>query len=144
MKYIRKFLENFNDQVLYEMITYQESLDYTKSHRPINNYDEVFDLFDNEFNLYQYDPNSILSFNTYRFKNKLTTSYDIQDNQHQYLEIFLTKLKKDILIYTFDDDWFLIEEKPYDDSSDYLFTNYYLCDTIEGVEQLIKTKLKNE
>lgn len=122
-----KFVKSFNESnsSLFEEITFSTFVRWCQSHTLIEDLDEVLNLFDDKFNLYQDEPGEN-SFNTYRIKNKS-------------LKIRLNKLKQEIYINSYDDEWFTISQGFFISfkSENFEEVKYFICDSIEGVKKWI-------
>ena len=126
-----KAFENFNNDLVRE-VTRTEYSDWVNNHQRTSDYDDVLGLFDDKFDLYQYDP-SETNYNTYRIS---------QGHSNSALRIHLKKYnripcKQDLFILSFDDEWFTIESCFYDsfEDDDYTDIKYFICDSLEGVQE---------
>jgi len=126
MKYLKLFEAYFNgDDITWEEISSEQHQEFGKDHPKILNYkyDDVFDIFDSAYNLYQKDED------------------DLNNNQYRItpssLEIYLVSKKTDIFISAHEDSWYSIRVCKYrnHDDVDYYSSDYYLADDIEGVDE---------
>lgn len=123
MRY-NKIYESLNSSLI-EEVTHAEFHSWKRSHKMIKDLDKVFDLFNDKFDLYEDEPYEDY-YNTYKIRKDT-------------LEIKLKKLKQDIFINSFDDEWFTIGQCFYHsfEDTDYDEVKYFICDSIEGVEEFL-------
>jgi hypothetical protein len=125
MNYLKLFEAYFDakENTTWEKVNIYQLIEFEKKHPKIINYDydDVFEIFDDTYNLYQRDFN------------------DFNNNQYRKtplaLEIYLVNKKTDIFISAHQDNWYSIRVCKYKKSedSDYYSIDNYLIDDIEGI-----------
>ena len=129
MKYLRKFNESSNDEDLCKEVSMEDYLKWREKHTKIDDFDQVFDLFDDKFNLYEGDFTGESNYyNTFRI-----------NSSNKKLNIKLNKLNQDIIIEVYDDEWFGILQFWFDDieQDGYTDDKFFICDTIDGVKEFL-------
>lgn len=128
MNHIKLFEAYFDEKedTTWEEISYDQFTDFVKTHQSIKNHDysDIFDIFDEAYNLYQKDGED---YNHNQYRIGKYWAYPI--------EFYLVPKKTDIFISAFEDDWYTISVCKYRDYSDddYYSQDRYLADGIEGV-----------
>lgn len=129
MNYLKLFEAYFDgkeDTTWEEVDTYQLR-EFEETHPKIidYDYDDIFEIFDETYNLYQKD------------------FHDFNNNQYRKmplaLEIYLVNKKIDIFISIYQDDWYSIRVCKYRSSGDddYYSVDNYLTDGIDGVNDWV-------
>lgn len=126
LKLFEAYFDNKEDTTWEEVDTYQLR-EFEETHPKIidYDYDDVFEIFDETYNLYQKD------------------FHDFNNNQYRKmplaLEIYLVNKKIDIFISIYQDDWYSIRVCKYRSSEDddYYSVDNYLADGIDGVNDWI-------
>jgi hypothetical protein len=126
LKLFEAYFDNKKDTTWEEVDTYQLR-EFEETHPKIidYDYDDVFEIFDETYNLYQKD------------------FHDFNNNQYRKMplaiEIYLVNKKIDIFISIYQDDWYSIRVCKYRSSEDddYYSVDNYLADGIDGVNDWI-------
>ena len=126
LKLFEAYFDNKEDTTWEEVDAYQLR-EFEETHPKIidYDYDDVFEIFDETYNLYQKD------------------FHDFNNNQYRKmplaLEIYLVNKKIDIFISIYQDDWYSIRVCKYRSSEDddYYSVDNYLADGIDGVNDWI-------
>lgn len=129
MNYLKLFEAYFDGQedTTWEEVDTYQLREFEETHPKIidYDYDDVFEIFDETYNLYQKD------------------FHDFNNNQYRKmplaLEIYLVNKKIDIFISIYQDDWYSIRVCKYRSSEDddYYSVDNYLADGIDGVNDWI-------
>jgi len=129
MKYLRKFNESSNDEDLCQEVEWDDYVKWKDRHTQIDDFEEVFDIFDDKFNLYE---------DEWTGNGNIYNTFKI-NNYNKSIRIRLNKLKQDIMIQVYDDEWFGILQFWFDDveQDGYTDDKVYICDTIDGVKEFL-------
>lgn len=129
MNYLKLFEAYFdgNEDTTWEEVDTYQLREFEETHPKIidYDYDDVFEIFDEAYNLYQKD------------------FHDFNNNQYRKmplaLEIYLVNKKVDIFISIYQDDWYSIRVCKYRSSGDdyYYSVDNYLTDGIDGVNDWV-------
>lgn len=129
MNYLKLFEAYFDgkEDTTWEEVDAYQLREFEETHPKIidYDYDDVFEIFDETYNLYQKD------------------FHDFNNNQYRKmplaLEIYLANKKIDIFISIYQDDWYSIRVCKYRSSEDddYYSVDNYLADGIDGVNDWI-------